>query len=322
MRAATFPWPSPVPGDLRDLGGASTAERSREIVLWFVDHWAPAFRLPHTSPLAQLLDQIDMSARGGAPAEIPDHEVAALQHRLLMLRRLAHGISALHGTAGTLREVHQSFITKALAGSDEPSARFRMPGGVGTICLAARLMQASGGEMGLLGEGQAAAGHDLWWKPRTGGEAVIERKDRAWERGAREPLGRRIAYAVSKVIDAGPRLPRRPGTARVLTIGFPGVITAEMEQKVRAEINDGLANALGPELPEHSPDCLVLDTLGGETDEDDSFTPWVFTHMLELTERPEWLAVRGAFARAFIVAAAQEPGPWLIRADWIPNAGA
>jgi hypothetical protein len=316
-----FPWSSPAPGDLRDPGGSSTAERARDIVLWFVNRWAPTYVPDPTTPLGRLLELIAQHARGEGPQEVPDEAAPALWHRMLMLRRIARSIAALHGRAGILRDVHQSFITKELAGTDNRVAAFGMPRGVGTVCLAGRLIQASGGEMTILGEGASGAGHDIVWKPVTGGEVVIERKDRAWDPGATESFESRIRYVIGKVREAGPRLPRRAGVARVLTVGFPGLVTADDEARVRELIDDQLSAALGSTAsPETCPDCVVIDTLSGQNTPDGRYIPWTFSHMLDFDfERPEWLGVRDAFGRAFTVRGALAPGPWRIVADYLPE---
>jgi hypothetical protein len=175
--------------------------------------------------------------------------------------------------------------------------------------------------MVLLGHGRESAGHDISWSPVTGGAVVIERKDRAWDPGARETIDGRLRYIVGQIRQAGPRMPHRAGVARVLTIGLPGFVTAADVEDVREIIDSHLSAELSPTAsPETCPDCLVIDMLGGEHTEGGAYIPWSFSHMLDFGfGRTEWLAVRRAFRRAFTIDGALEPGPpWRIEADYLP----
>ena len=95
-----------------------------------------------------------------------------------------------------------------------------MPKGIGTLSLAAKLMQAAGGEMVVTGAG--AAGHDIRWRPLTGGYALIERKDRAYAVGTAEPFGRRMRHLIGKIWESTERFPRDSDAGLVLAVGFPG----------------------------------------------------------------------------------------------------
>jgi hypothetical protein len=319
-----FPWPTPDPGDLRDPGGWSNAGTARDIVLWFMRTWAPGYELPPTSPMGTILEAVARHGRREATAPLESNvETAAWEHRFLVLRLLARRISALHGRAGVLRDVHESFITQELSGIDNQTAMWGMPRGVGTVCLAGRLLQASGGDLVILGHGKAGAGHDIRWSPATGGEALIERKDRAYAQGADESVGRRIRYVIGQVREAGPKLPHREGAARVLAVGFPGFISANKAARVRSRIVERLSEAVGPSpSPERNPDYLIIEFLGAQHTLTGGYNLGTFSHAVDFGfDRPEWLAVRRGFSRAFTVAGAFEPGPWPIQADYVPRSG-
>jgi hypothetical protein len=321
---AEFPWPTPEPGDLRDPGGWGTAEAARDIVLWFIDRWASGYELPATSPLGTILAAIDRHTRQEPAPPMESYvEQLAWEHRILMLRLLARRICALHGRAGVLREVHESFITQELSGVDSRTAAWSMPRGVGTVCLAGRLLLASGGEMVIKGHGQASAGHDIWWAPATGGEALIERKDRAYLPGAQESVASRIRYVAGKVREAGPRLPMRSGAARVLAVGFPGFIKPNRATQVRARIDERLGEAVGSNAcADENPDYLIIEFLGSHHTLTGGYNLATFSHVLDFGfDRPDWLAVRHGFERAFTVEGALEPGPWPIQAGYLPPVG-
>jgi hypothetical protein len=255
-----------------------------------------------------------MTERGHEFAEFGSAaEQQAWEYRALALRRLDWSIRALHGRAGRLAEVHQSFITDELLDIDHRPATWRMPKGVGTINLAAKLMMASGGEMEI--NGRTAAGHDIRWRPLTGGYALVERKDRAYEIGAAEPLDRRMRYVVSKIREAGNAFPSEPEAGRVLAVGLPGFVSADEQDLVRTEMESALHAAFaGQSRPDRFPDFLIIEMVGASDAGGVRFEMNDFFFVIDLDlRRPEWEAVRPAFLRAFTrVGRNLYPDPWPI----------
>jgi hypothetical protein len=254
----------------------------------------------------------DVEAGRNAPLHSQD-EVRAWEFRMLMLRRLQWSICVLHGgRAGTLTDVHQSFIKKEIAGVDSRTATWGMPTGVGTVCLAARVLQASGGTVEVMGSG--TTGHDIRWAPATGGLALIERKDRTYEVGIDEPLGLRIRHLIGKIREAGPKLPSAPGAARILAVGFPGFVAANKAKRTRARFEEELGLAFGNRpRPEENPDYLIVDFVGSQHALTGGYDMKTFSHVIDFGfERPDWKAVAGAFRRAYTVVGRHEPGPWPI----------
>jgi hypothetical protein len=309
----TFPWPTPAPGVLEPQGGESDPVQSKSVIEWFVNHWAPGVQIGQDTPLGAMLEVAKHIERGGEPLLVSgDDVVQASLQTAVSLRLLDWSIRALHGRAGRLEEVHQSFITKELLGTDNLQAQWGMPRGVGTLKLAAHLVQASGGSMVINGEG--TAGHDLRWSPAAGGLALIERKDRAWSAGAKEPVSKRALYVARKIRDAGARFPRRRSGARVLAVGFPGFVPAADAASIRDEVNDFLYESLSrdPDLGP-LPDFVLVEFIGA-VDADERVQTHHFTSGLDLgLDRPDWVTVASAFMRAFTTdGPLLYPDPWPI----------
>jgi hypothetical protein len=314
MAQTPFPWPTPDPGDLRMRGGESDVFTARKVVEWFVDNWAPGFKIPGTAPLGLLLDTIAYSERGEMFTPFASlEEQVAWEYRLFALRRLEWSIRALHGRAGRLLGVHQSFITKELMGVDSRTATWGMPLGVGTVCVAGRLMQAAGGEMTITGTG--AAGHDIRWEPATGGLVILERKDRAFEIGATESIASRVKYLIGKVREAGRGFPRDPDAGRVLAVGFPGYVPANAAKRTRRRIDVELRRAFGASpRSDELPDFLIVESVGSQPPATGSYHVNVFFNVIDFGfDRPAWRRVSDVFSRAYTVKGSRKPGPWPIR---------
>lgn len=307
-----FPWKAPVPGDLRDLGGGGTSF-TQAAIEWFVARWARGFTIPPTSPLGTLLDAMTRVERGEAGASLESAAaVHAWQFRFLAARRLAWSIRVLHvGRAGELVDVHQAFIKKELSGVDRVGT-WGMPLGFGTTTVAGRLLQASGGRMVINGE--RAAGHDIRWEPATGGVALIERKDRAYEVGANESLRSRIRWVASKVREAGEAFPRELPGARVLIVGLPGFVPMNKAKRMRARIEEALAEAFSPNRsPDEHPDYVVVEMVGARDTLTGGYDMAAFSEALDFGfERPEWTKVRLAFTRLYTEQARRSTQPWPI----------
>lgn len=310
----TFRWPTPARGVLEPRGGESDPVQSKDVIEWFVDHWAPGAKIGPKTPLGEMLEVARHIERGGGPLEVSGEDAAeAHRHRALNLRLLDWSIRALHGRAGRLEQVHRSFITKELLGADDLRAELRMPRGVGTLKLAAHLIQASGGSMVINGEG--VPGHDLRWTPATGGLALLERKDRSWLAGSKESVKRRAQYVAGQVREASARFPRDVPAARVLAVGFPGFVPVADADPIREQVNDFLSESLSRDPGTAPlPDFLVVEFIGVLADADERVQTHHFTSAVDLgLDRPDWTNVAGAFSRAFTTEGPLlHPEPWPI----------
>lgn len=309
----SFGWPIPEPGVMQPAGGTSDAFTSRRVVEWFVQRWAPHATISSSCPLGEMLAEIAKSERGEPGREFSSREEQlAWEHRLIALRRLDFAIRCLHRPEGRL-DVHQSFVTKELLGVDNRSSEWRMPQGIGTMCLAGHLMQAGGGEIVITGAG--TTGHDIRWRPLTGGYALIERKDRAFTVGATESFHNRIRWVVARVIDASRQFCDQPGAARILAVGFPGYVSDEQVEDVGQELGAALDEAMGrTKCPERPPDYLLVEFIGSRWTDGEHFDITNQFNPFDLGfEREEWLAVRGAFNRAFTIQGRKNAEPWPIR---------
>jgi hypothetical protein len=284
------------------------------MIEWFVARWAPGFAVPETSPLGAILDAMTRVERGEAGGPLESAEaVAAWKFRFLTARRLAWSIRVLHGgRAGQLLDVHQAFIKKELCGVDSRVATWGMPLGFGTATVAGRLLQASGGRTVIHGE--RAAGHDIRWVPAAGGVALIERKDRAYEVGARESLRSRIRWVLGKIREAGGAFPRDIPGARVLVVGLPGFVPANAAIRVRTRIERALRDLFASEAsPDRHPDYVIVESVGSRESLTGGFNMSVFSSVMDFGfERPEWAAVRLAFSRLYTRDGRGSTQPWPI----------
>jgi len=300
----------PPPGLLTPRGGESSVGSSAETIDWFLRRWGQNLTAPADSPLGRILHEA-RRVEAGEPVEAEAAELPAGLRRAFLLRILDWSIRALHGRSGTLVDVHRSFLTRELLGRDSSETKVPMPGGIGTLYLAARLLQASGGKIRINGAGRGGLGHDVHWEPATGGVALIERKDRAWHVGSTESVRERALYVASKVRGVAGRYPKIPG-ARVLAVGFPGFVEPEREQETRDEVLRVIHARVGNTTP--LPDYLIVEFLASRLSDDERVESILFTEVVDLgNDTREWRAVSPAFSRAFTKGGPlAHPAPWPI----------
>ncbi len=236
MRRKKVPFPYPPlpegevsprhePGHPYDL-----VQRDARIIRWFVeDEMGLKFE---SSPLGHLLDAYDKwdrNAAVSAPEDIPKERRRYLLHFSAHFERLAWAIRALYGAEGRVERMDGSFVRREVLAADtkERDAERVLPGGIGTMMFAGRLVQAGGGRVCIYGN--QMIGHDIRWTTAMGKVVLVERKDRSYEAGLSDTTEKRARRVIDEVKDA--RIPDEPGACRVLTVGFQHVVlTAEMEQ--------------------------------------------------------------------------------------------
>ncbi len=182
------PWPGP--GDRQEL-----LQRDVRIARWFIkERWGrkfnPASSLGH---LLTLSEQLDLRGPTKTVDEL-DREVARHGlHLSAALVRLAWAVRALHGNGGAVDHVDGSFIDDEVMGEDtkQPDAERRLPGGIGTLVFAGRLVQAGGGRI-LSINGKGVPGHDIRWVTKLGDTVLVEQKDRSYEAGLGDTPEKRI----------------------------------------------------------------------------------------------------------------------------------
>ncbi len=189
------------PGDRQRL-----LERDVQIIRWFIEE-REGLRIK-ASPLVDLLGAYavaDLNAPSKSVESIPPDTALFLLHASAHFMRLAWAIRALCGR-DSLEQVDASFITAELLGEDskERDITRKLPGGIGTLVFAGRLVQAGGGRVRIYGN--QVRGHDIRWATADGDTVLIERKDRSYEAGLSDTAEKRASQE---------RFPRRLAEQRV-----------------------------------------------------------------------------------------------------------
>lgn len=202
---------------------------------------------------------------------IEDLEPANARHGLHLtsgLVRLAWAVRALHGNPGRIDRVDASFITKELCGEDctEPGVERTLPGGIGTVVIAARLLQAGGGRIVSI-NGNGAKGHDVHWVTAREDTVFVERKDRSYEAGLDDTMEKRCRRVVNEVRRAAETMPMVPATAaRILVIGFSHLVRPNEMADVDGAYQKALIEAFGAGATEleRAPHLVLIEHLGFE----------------------------------------------------------
>ncbi|MCK9461787.1 MAG: hypothetical protein M0R80_19325 [Proteobacteria bacterium] len=232
MSEEKFRWPAPPPGTLTPLNEdflGSPAEQV-EIVEWFCRRRGKNTVIPTTRALGRWIERMSRARyTQGDPSEAPGLLSGEPADDLAMYVKIVDTIEFDHLTwairvVETRSEpvvIDPTYITRELIGSDLADNDQRggpvMPSGVATICLAARLLQASGGRMRI--NGAHSQGRDIEWEPASGGLLWIERKDRAFRAAYDDPPDRFIKEAESKIKLAARRMPKQKTAARLIVFG-------------------------------------------------------------------------------------------------------
>jgi hypothetical protein len=230
-RKVPFPYPTLPKGEFhprRDLGHwHDLVQRDARIVRWFIrDEMGLDFG---DSPLAEFMaayEQADPNMEVPPVESIPLERRRHLLHGSAQFERLAWAIWVLFGS-DAVEQMDGSFVRHEVLGADNPQAERKLPGGIGTLNIAARLVQAGGGRVSVFGN--KVEGHDIRWVTQDGDVVLVERKDRAYEAGLTDTPEKR-ARRIIEEINAS-HIPDEPGSFRVLVVGFQHlVLSADTEQ--------------------------------------------------------------------------------------------
>ena len=230
-RKVPFPYPALSRGEFhprRDLDHwHALVQRDARIIRWFIqDEMDLDFG---DSPLGQFMGLYDQADPNMV---VPPFESIALEQRRYLLHgsaqfeRLAWAIWVLYGS-DAVEQMDGSFVRREVLGADNPQADRKLPGGIGTLHIAARLVQAGGGRVSLFGN--KVEGHDIRWVTGDGDVVLVERKDRAYEAGLTDTPEKRARRILEEI--NGSHIPDESSAFRVLVVGFQNlVLNADTEQ--------------------------------------------------------------------------------------------
>jgi hypothetical protein len=181
------------------------------------------------SPLGEFMsayDQADPNMVVPPFESIPLEQRRYLLHGSAQFERLAWAIWVLYGN-DAVEQVDGSFVRHEVLGADNPLAERKLPGGIGTLDMAARLVQAGGGRVSVFGN--KVEGHDIRWVTGDGDVVLVERKDRSYEAGLTDTPEKRARRIIEEI--EGSHIPDELGALRVLVVGFQHlVLSADTEQ--------------------------------------------------------------------------------------------
>jgi len=230
-RKVPFPYPALSRGEFhprRDLDHwHALVQRDARIIRWFIqDEMDLDFG---DSPLGQFMGLYDQADPNMV---VPPFESIALEQRRYLLHgsaqfeRLAWAIWVLYGS-DAVEQMDGSFVRREVLGADNPQADRKLPGGIGTLHIAARLVQAGGGRVSLFGN--KVEGHDIRWVTGDGDVVLVERKDRAYEAGLTDTPEKRARRIIEEI--NGSHIPDESSAFRLLVVGFQNlVLNADTEQ--------------------------------------------------------------------------------------------
>lgn len=265
---SSFPFPSLPAGQVKpdaDLSPAAQVRTDTAIARWFIaKRWGRTFR--PESPLGRMLawyEAADWTAPLKPVEAIEAEERRHLHYLAHQVRMLAWAVRALHGNGGRIDVVAGSFIDHELLGEDstQPDAERTIAGGIGTMAFAGRLVQAGGGRI-LSVNGKSGVGHDIRWLTASGDLVLVERKDRAFERGQADTQVQRISRVVG--FTRGSKFRSDPGAAHVLVVGFPVLVRASELEAVNAAFEAVFAREFSGDAAPHLPHFVVVEHLGLE----------------------------------------------------------
>lgn len=255
------PWPGP--GDMQ-----SNLQRDTRIIRWFIEkRWGR--RMRPASSLGRLLEMSEQVDLHGPSTSVDELDRTVAQYGLHLtstLMRLAWAVRALHGS-DSVDQVDGSFIDDELMGEDtsEPNIEHRLPGGIGTIVFAGRLVQAGGGRI-LSINGKGGRGHDIRWRTGFGDMVLVERKDRSYEAGLGDSAVKRTQKVVTEVRKAASAIPQEPrGVGRVLVVGFQHLVRRCEAEAVDKGYETGLKAAFAGSASRRAlPHVVIIEHLGLE----------------------------------------------------------
>jgi len=281
------PWPGP--GDRQEL-----LERDVNIIRWFIENCLSC-RI-RKSPLADLLEAYrlaDLNGPSKSIESIPHDDCLHLLHASGGFLRLAWAIRGLCGR-NALEHVDASFIRDELLGEDNKQREVsrKLPGGIGTLVFAARLVQAGGGRVRI--NGNQVIGHDIRWTTADGDVVLVERKDRSYQAGLTDTAEGRAMRVVDEIRRS--RIPSEPGAARILMVGFQDLV----RQSDMDVVDPLYQRTLEREFPEPTrkdlPHAVIVEHFGMEPrtggEKSNFFSPQPLNWEVPLMDRVGLLLVR------------------------------
>lgn len=249
--------PRPEPGHWYDL-----VRRDSEIIRWFVeDHMGLQFGASPLGDLLALYAQVEPNAPSPAIEKMTPESARFGLHITAQFARLAWAIRVLYGNRA-VEQIDASFVTHEVLDADtkQRGVERKLPGGIGTVMFAARLVQAGGGQVRI--NGNQVAGHDIRWVTRDGDLVLVERKDRSYEAGLTDTTQKRVRRVIDEANSA--RIPALPGACRILTVGFQHLVgdaaSEEIDRAYQTAVEEAFENAPKVDLPH----VVVVEHLGLE----------------------------------------------------------
>jgi hypothetical protein len=265
-RKVPFPFAALPKGEFhprRELGDPyALIKRDAQIVRWFVeDEMQLDFGASPLRPFLDAYERADPNMVLPAFESIPVEQRRYQMHGDAQFERLAWAIWVLYG-GGAVEQMDGSFLRAEVLGTDNPQAEQKLPGGIGTLDIAARLVQAGGGRVSIYGN--KTAGHDIRWVTGDGDVVLVERKDRSYEAGLADMPERRVRRIVEEINDS--HIPKEPGAFRVLVVGFQHLVlaadTEETDKFYQRALEDEFKDTPKNDLPH----VVLIEHLGLEAE--------------------------------------------------------
>ncbi|MHB8879270.1 MAG: hypothetical protein ACYC8T_36705 [Myxococcaceae bacterium] len=247
--------PGPGPGDIQQL-----LQRDCAIIRWFIEvREGHQFKASPLRDYLEVCERADLKQPSKKIEDIPEETARYYLHLSAAFTRLAWAIRALYGNESVER-VDGSFITDELLGEDnkQPGVEHKLPGGIGTLVFAGRLMQAGGGRVCI--NGKRVPGHDIRWTTADGDLVLVERKDRSYEAGLKDTAETRALRVIDEVERA--HIPIEPGAARLLVVAFQHFVRRIETADTDRAYEIALGNAFRRAALTAPPHIVVVEHLG------------------------------------------------------------
>ncbi len=223
-----------------------------DVIEWFLTQRGPRGGTTRASPVQRWVRNLRRWADGqnvepfAEPTDLIPGALADVHGALADIygaRLLAWSIRVLEHAPC---QIAASFVGKELCGPDHShsSDSPALPGGVGTLRLAARCLHLMGGSATIAGAGSLSGSKnpDIMWRTPVGRHVVFERKDRQFALAIAEDAGRLAHVGARKCVQSVVQLPPDPAK---LKIGCWGVVTAaDTAAKLRSEFAIALSPAI------------------------------------------------------------------------------
>lgn len=260
------PFDAPPLRQLRPMFLEASHEVDAKTIEWFISEHD--LEIPVGSPLARWLRTLRRSGVDGRiePAGVMEQiekSPAADINADPVTRAAIADLYGAHTLAWCIRvlkakrnadliTIDSSVVRHELLGLHHSEARLPMPGATGTLYQAARLHQAGEGKMRICGKG--SVGVDIVWEPASGGQVVIERKDRAFEAAALDDDRKWLRFVEKNLLSAAPKLFEHRPAVRVISFGLVGNSTRT--KQLQGVWKQCVLSLLESVSPEHVPDAI------------------------------------------------------------------